>query len=176
MKDEVRLIRPTTPPGVFTDERGAFAESWHVGKGIRPAKCGLTSMNNKGALRGMHFQRTNPRALIVRCVYGVIWDVAVDIRKGSATYGQTSCNRLSAAGFESVHVPAGFAHGFYAMTDAVVIYECSELFDPDSHTGFLWTCPHMAAAWQGIAPANPIVSEKDAALPPFAEIEPIELS
>lgn len=172
---EPRVIYPTNPPGIFTDERGSLAESWRAGKGIKAAKCGLTSMNRKGALRGLHYQRTNPRALIVRCAYGTIWDVALDIRRDSPSYGRFYVTRLTAAGHEAAHIPEGFAHGFYAMTDAVVIYECSEFFDPDSHTGIKWDDPAILPAWDGIVTAPPIVSATDQALPSFKDTAPIVL-
>jgi dTDP-4-dehydrorhamnose 3,5-epimerase len=173
MKDELTLLYPSVHPGVFEDNRGILVESWRVGEGIKPAKCGLTSFNIKGALRGFHYQRNKPRALIVRCVRGAIWDVAVDIRKGVSTYGRVHTNRLTEAGHEAVYIPAGFAHAFYAMADAIVVYECSDFFDPDSHSGFHWSS--TINAWDGIVVGEPVISEKDRLLPPLSSIEPIEV-
>lgn len=172
MTDEVRLLDYVHR---YKDERGELIESWRAGKGIPRAKCGLTSYNVPGALRGFHFQREKPRALVVRPVQGVIWDVAVDLRAGSQKFGKVYTNRLTAEQGNSVYIPAGFGHAFYAMTEAVVIYECSELFNPDSHTGVNWASIELLHAWTGIVKDDPVVSEADRALPALADIEPIQL-
>lgn len=172
MTDEVRLLDYVHR---YKDERGELIESWRAGKGIPRAKCGLTSYNIPGALRGFHYQRTNPRALVVRAVQGIIWDVAVDLRAGSDRFGKFYANRLASEQGNAVYIPAGFGHAFYAMTEAIVIYECSELFDPGSHTGVNWASPELLSAWVGIVKEYPVVSEQDRALPGLADIAPIEL-
>lgn len=166
-----RTVQIATPPGIFTDARGTFMETWRSGKGIPVMRCGLQSTSKKGVLRGFHFQRKNPRALLVRCIAGMIWDVSIDLRAGSPTLGRFETFRLGAAAGDSVFVPAGYAHAFYAMTDCTVVYECSEVFDPDSEDGLHWSA--AAAAWEGIVQGDPILSEKDAAQP--VKAEPIEV-
>ena len=157
-------------PGRCQDARGAFEESWRSGKGVPVMRSGLTSHSKQGVLRGFHFQRLNPRALIVRCVSGVIWDVVLDLRQGSPRYGSASTARLGDDA-EALFIPPGYAHGFYAMTDAIVIYECSELFSPDSYAGINWKA--VSSAWRGVIQGEPIVSDKDAALP--MTVDPIEV-
>lgn len=170
-----RLIRPTNPPGIFRDARGIFTESWRSGAGIPAMKSGLTSASKAGVLRGLHYQRTNPRALIVRPVVGIIWDVALDLRKDSPNFGTFECTRLNSEHCEAGFIPAGFAHGFYAMTDAIVIYECSEHFDEASTSGVAWNDPVVHGAWSGIVSDKVQLSEKDLALPSFADTAPIEV-
>lgn len=170
-----RLIRPSNPPGIFRDARGLFTESWRVGGGVPAMKSGLTSFSKAGVLRGLHYQRTKPRTLIVRPVIGIIWDVALDLRKDSPTYGSAVSTRLNSESCEAGLIPAGFAHGFYAMTDALVIYECSELFDEASFSGIKWNDPQVYAAWSGIVGDKVQHSEKDLDLPSFADTAPIEV-
>ena len=171
----VRVIRPTNPPGIFRDARGVFTESWKSGAGIPPMKSGLTSFSKAGVLRGFHYQRTKPRALIVRPVIGIIWDVAIDLRKDSPEYGHYHCTRLTADQCEAGYIPAGFAHAFYALTDTMVIYECSEHFDEASFSGIKWDDPQVAAAWAGIVGDKIQHSEKDLDLPSFEDTAPIEV-
>lgn len=165
-----RMVPIVTPPGVFADARGTFQESWRAVKGVPAMRCGLTSGNKQGALRGLHFQRNKPRALLVRCVMGAIWDVVVDIRKGP-THGQVMTHRLSDDASEVLFVPPGYAHGFYAMTDAIVIYECSAFYDEASSEGLYWQA--VPGAWRGIVGEAVNISEKDAKLP--AIVEPMEM-
>ena len=171
----VRVIRPTNPPGIFKDARGLFTESWRAGGGIPSMKSGLTSFSKAGVLRGLHYQRTNPRALIVRPVVGLLWDVALDLRKDSPTFGTFDCTRLNSENCEAVFIPPGFAHGFFAMSDALVIYECSEFFDEASFSGVKWDDEQVLQAWRGIVPDKVQLSEKDLDLPSFKDTAPIEL-
>lgn len=168
---EPRIIK--SEKRIFKDCRGTLAESWTSGDGIPPVKCSLLSANEQGALRGYHFQRNNPRAGVVRCVSGIVWDVCVDLRKGSDTYGKYYTNRLVGGNYDSLYIPAGFGHAFYAMTDALVIYEWSENFDPASYSGMHWASNE--AVWDGIIRGELLVSEKDKQLPMFHSIEPIEV-
>lgn len=165
-----RTIPVISPPGVFVDGRGTFQESWRAVKGVPAMRCGLTSGSKQGVLRGLHFQRTNPRALIVRCVFGAIWDVVVDIRKGP-THGQVLTHRLADDVAEVLFVPPGYAHGFYAMEQAIVIYECSQFYDEASSEGLNWNA--VPGAWRGVVPGGVIMSDKDTNLPMV--VEPMDL-
>ena len=167
------LLRPTTPPGVFRDARGTFVESWSGGF---TAVAGLTSVSVRGALRGLHYQRSNPRALLVRCVRGAIWDVCVDLRAG-AGFGHWYSNVLNDLYYETLHVPAGFAHGFCAVVGpAVVVYEADRPFDAASESTLLWSDPLLRSAWYGIPrDIDLIVSEKDAVGRTLSETEALRV-
>lgn len=169
-----RVLAPIDPPGVFTDERGTFVESWRAGEDIPPMVCGLTSWSRKRTLRGLHYQWAQPRALIVRCVAGEIWDVSVDIRKGTPLFGAAYPFLLLADQRNALYIPPGFAHGFYATKSSIVVYECSAFYDEPSSETLMWNDIKFFRAW----PSNmqpPIVSAKDQAGKRLDEIEPIEV-
>ena len=175
-------IEPTALPDVliltprrFGDARGWFMETWNAD---RLAEAGLdlpwvqdnhSLSAAKGTLRGLHFQAP-PRAQdkLVRCSRGAIRDVAVDIRKGSPTYGQWVAVDLSAENGRQLLVPKGFLHGFVTLTDDTEVqYKCSDFYSPEHDRSVRWDDPAFGVDW-GVA--TPILSEKDAKAPPLAEI------
>jgi dTDP-4-dehydrorhamnose 3,5-epimerase len=162
-------LRPT----VFRDPRGFFIEAYHQRKaadlGIRDTFVQDNhSASVKGTLRGLHYQLWHPQAKLCRVIEGEALDIAVDIRAGSPTFGKWAGVLLSARTHNQVYIPAGFAHGFLALTGIVqVLYKCSDFFDPADDRGIAWNDPDIGIAW-GIA--HPIVSEKDSRNPTLASL------
>jgi dTDP-4-dehydrorhamnose 3,5-epimerase len=161
-------------PQVFPDNRGWLVESFNK---RRYAQHGIDvdfvqdnhSSSVKGVLRGLHYQVGTPQAKLVSCVRGRVWDVVVDVRRGSPAFGQWEHFILDAEKKAQVFVPTGFAHGFAALTDdAEVQYKCSTFYDPKGQAGIIWNDPELAIEWPF---ENPILSEKDAALPRLADAE-----
>jgi dTDP-4-dehydrorhamnose 3,5-epimerase len=154
------------------DARGWFTESYSKRRLAEAGIAGDFVQDNhsfsasRGTLRGIHFQTPpRPQAKIVRCLAGAIWDVAVDLRAASPTYGRWVAAELTAAGGEQLYIPAGFGHGFLTLTDnAEVAYKASDYYAPECDAGLAWDCPVMAIAWPdpGMAPT---LSDKDRALP-----------
>lgn len=163
-------------PGYYRDDRGVFVESWNftLPADVFVAIAGLTSFTKKGALRGLHFQRREPRALIVRCVHGEVADVVVDLRKGSPAFGQAYRHDLSFF-TGALYIPRGFAHGFYANIDAAMIYECDRKYHEASSGVLHWTAVERAWSDGMYDDDGPIVSPKDAAGLPLSEIEPLDV-
>lgn len=160
-------------PRVFGDERGFFLETYHR---ERYADGGIDvefvqdnhSRSIGPILRGLHAQRRNPQGKLVRCVEGSIWDVAVDARAGSPTFGRWVAEELSAANHRQLYVPPGFLHGFCVLASpAQVEYKCTALYDPSDEIGVIWNDPDLAIAWPV---ARPTLSAKDAALPTLRQI------
>ena len=176
-------------PRVFSDERGFFFESWNqqafaaalVADG-QPAPCFVQdnhSRSSRGVLRGLHFQlQPHPQGKLVRCVLGEIFDVAVDIRHGSPTFGHWVGARLSAENHQQLWVPEGFAHGFLTLSEeAEALYKTTDFWDRDCERVIRWDDPALAIAWpvEFLAGAEseftaPQLSEKDAAAPLLAEL------
>jgi dTDP-4-dehydrorhamnose 3,5-epimerase len=163
-------------PKVFTDSRGFFFEAFNQ----QPFKAaGIEnsfvqdnqSSSSYGVIRGLHFQR-NPhaQAKLVRVLQGTIFDVAVDVRAGSPTYGQHFGIELSAENNKQLLIPAGFAHGFSVLSPtAVVLYKCDGYYNKESEGGIRFDDPALAINWR-IDAASAIVSEKDLVLPDFAHV------
>jgi dTDP-4-dehydrorhamnose 3,5-epimerase len=155
-------------PEVFGDERGYFLETHHQNRyrdaGIdRIFVQDNLSFSGKNTLRGLHFQRTRPQAKLVQAVTGEIFDVAVDIRPGSATFGQWSGVHLSERNKRQLFVPEGFAHGFCVLSDSAhIIYKCSDEYVPQDEGGILWSDPAIGIAWPV---KNPLLSAKDRRFP-----------
>ncbi|MBS2025264.1 MAG: dTDP-4-dehydrorhamnose 3,5-epimerase [Deltaproteobacteria bacterium] len=158
-------------PDVFRDARGFFLETYHQAKYVAQ---GLTapfvqdnhSRSSKGTLRGLHAQRKNPQGKLVRAVRGEIWDVAVDLRPGSKTFGKWAAATLSEDNFRQIWVPPGFAHGFCVLSDvAEVEYKCTTLYDRADEIGVLWNDPAIGIPWPV---QEPLLSSKDLALPTLA--------
>lgn len=148
---------------IFSDERGYFFESYRADWDLPPFVQDNQSFSKKGVVRGMHIQKG--QAKLVRCAYGEIYDVAVDCRKESPTYGKWKGFYLSEAA--QLYIPDGFAHGFLALTDAVVCYKVSSFYDPSLETGFRYDDHHIAIEW----PSTPtIVSPRDAEAGAFGEL------
>lgn len=161
-------------PSVFKDDRGYFFESFNSQK-FNAEFPDITfvqdneSFSTKGTLRGLHFQ--NPpyaQDKLVRVVKGKVLDVAVDLRLGSATYGQHASIILDAEKHNMFLVPKGFAHGFYTIEDAIFQYKCSNFYNKESEGSLLWSDPQLGIDW-GIE-SDPIVSEKDQIAPLLKDI------
>ena len=144
-------------PKVFGDSRGWFMESYNQ-KDFEAA--GLTmrfvqdnqSMSVKGVLRGLHFQKTHPQGKLVRVVSGQVFDVAVDIRPGSPTYGQWHGVLLSAENKKQFYISPGFAHGFLVLSDvAEFCYKCTDFYHPEDEGGLLWNDPGIGIQWPEVA-------------------------
>ncbi len=173
-------------PRVFGDDRGFFFESWNQrafaaaleadGQPVADFVQDNHSRSSCGVLRGLHYQLPpHPQGKLVRCVLGEIFDVAVDIRRGSASFGQWVGARLSAANHQQLWVPAGFAHGFLTLSEhAEVLYKTTDFWSRDCERAIRWDDPQVAIAWpQGQAapaPATPLLSDKDAVAPLLADL------
>jgi dTDP-4-dehydrorhamnose 3,5-epimerase len=160
-------------PAVFRDTRGFFLETYHLEKfkagGIAlPFVQDNHSRSTRGTLRGLHAQRLRPQGKLVRAIRGEIFDVAVDARPGSATYGQHVAAVLSENNFRQLWVPPGFLHGFCVTSEiAEVEYKCTDLYAPGDEIGVRWDDPALGIAWPL---GEPLLSAKDAALPTLAEL------
>ena len=152
-------------PKVFGDERGFFMETY---KQSDFEEAGLNykfiqdnqSRSHKGVLRGLHYQKNFPQAKLVRVIQGEVFDVAVDLRKDSKTYGKWVGVILSAENKKMFMIPRGFAHGFLVLSDtAEFVYKCDELYHPEDEGGIMWNDPDVGIKW----PLNeePSLSEKD---------------
>lgn len=156
------------------DERGHFVRTYCEDAfrehGLHTAwpQCNETLTARRGSVRGMHWQcAPHWEAKLVRCTQGAVWDVVVDVRPGSSTFGHWEAFELRASSFRQLHIPVGFAHGFQALTDSVVLhYQMGEIYHPDLSVGFRWSDPAVGIAWP-----LPVVdiSQRDAALPLLAE-------
>lgn len=160
-------------PRVFSDPRGFFVETWHQ---RRYQELGLPSQfvqdnlssSTHGALRGLHFQHPNAQGKLVCVLQGEVFDVAVDIRVGSPTFGKSVCVMLSSENKRQVYVPEGFAHGFCVTSEsALVVYKCTDFYAPQSEGGVLWNDPDLGIDW----PVRiPILSDKDTRYVPLSQI------
>ena len=160
-------------PKVFRDSRGLFYEVYSES---RYKEHGVSarfvqdnhSVSEKGVLRGLHYQVNPGQDKLVRVVRGEVFDVAVDIRKGSSTYGKWWGLSLSAANNLQLYIPVGFAHGFCVLSDsAEVLYKCSDYYSPQNERGIIWNDPDLAIDWPI---ENPTLSEKDIEYPNFAAL------
>ena len=164
-------------PRVFHDQRGFFMESYKLSEfqaaGIKvPFVQANHSHSVKNVLRGLHFQRSpNAQAKLVRCIAGRVWDVAVDLRKGSKTYGKWYGIELTAENRTMLYIPAGFAHGFLTLSEtADFVYQVSAEYAPESDGGVRWDDPDISIQWP-VLPAEVLVSEKDNQLPSLDDLE-----
>ncbi len=166
----MKTIETTLPgvmliePAVFGDERGFFFEAWNRG---RFAAAGLptdfpqanTSRSARGVLRGLHHQQPRPQGKLVWVVEGSVFDVAVDIRRGSPHFGSWFGAELSVANHRMMYVPPGFAHGFQVLSEhATFCYLCTELYDASCDRSIAWNDPDIGVAWPI---AEPLLSAKD---------------
>lgn len=167
---EVVLIEPQ----VFGDERGFFMETWHAQKF---ADAGLPSQfvqdnhskSARGILRGLHYQIQQPQGKLVRVVSGEVYDVAVDLRRNSPSFGQWVGELLSADNKRMLWVPPGFAHGFYVTSEsAEFVYKCTDFYAPQHEHALRWDCSELAIDWPLVNAKPPLLSAKDAAAPGFA--------
>ncbi len=148
---DVKIIEPT----VFGDERGFFMETWNqkrfeelvTGKPTQFVQDNH-SKSKKGILRGLHYQTENTQGKLVRVVYGEVFDVAVDIRKNSPTFGQWVGEYLSADNKRQLWIPEGFAHGFYVTTEsAEFVYKCTNYYSPKYENTIIWDDQNLAISW-----------------------------
>ncbi len=167
---EVKIVIPV----VYHDDRGFFLETYHAPKYL---ELGIPSTfvqdnhshSRKGVLRGLHYQLNHPQAKLIYVTYGEIYDVAVDIRIGSPTFGQWVGHHLSGENHHQLYIPEGFAHGFYVLSDrADVIYKCSDVYVPGDEYGIAWNDPQLNIDWP--LSGTPIVSPKDSQLPFLADV------
>ncbi len=171
--DGLVVIEPTVHP----DERGFFCETyrrqWHAEAGIPDGQEFVQdnhSRSTRGVLRGLHFHVGGGVAKLVRCARGRILDVAVDLRKGSPTYGQWEGVELDEESMRELYVPVGFAHGFCVLSDvADVLYKQTTYFEPEIERSIAWNDPDIAVKWP-LPVAELIVSDRDAAAPRLREI------
>ena len=160
-------------PAVHGDDRGFLvetysADAWRAAGVDAEFVQDNHSRSGRGILRGLHFQTSPGQAKLVRCLRGTIWDVAVDLRRDSATYGKWEGHDLDDQGHRQLFVPVGFAHGFCVLSEtADVAYKLSSYYDPDGEAGIAWDDPEVGVEW----PIDePILSERDRSAPRLAEI------
>ncbi len=161
-------------PDVHGDERGFLLETWNA---ERYAAAGIPaefvqdnwSRSQRGILRGLHTQLDPAMGKLVRCVAGEIWDVAVDVRRGSETFGQHAAAALSAENFRQLWLPPGFLHGFVVLSEvADVEYKCTARYRPEGEISVAWNDPALAIRWPI---ADPLLSERDREAPPLEHFE-----
>ena len=162
----------TIEPKIFADPRGMFYEVYSENRyeehGIPCFVQDNHSISKKGVLRGLHYQVNPGQGKLVRVTRGEVFDVAVDIRKQSPTYGKWWGLSLSETNNFQLYIPIGFAHGFCVLSElAEVLYKCSDYYSPENERGILWNDPDLAIDWPV---KDPILSEKDAVSPLFSEL------
>ncbi len=164
-------------PNVFGDHRGFFMETWQR---KTFAENGIDfdfvqdnhSKSAHGILRGLHYQMEQTQGKLVRVVEGSVFDVAVDMRRSSSTFGQWVGYELSADNRRMMWVPPGFAHGFYVMSDsAEFVYKCTDYYAPEHEQSLLWNDPALKIDWPLVNGKAPILSDKDAIAPVFIDAQ-----
>jgi dTDP-4-dehydrorhamnose 3,5-epimerase len=178
----VKLI-PTDLPGVvivepqvYRDERGFFLETYRREKYIEGNIDAVFVQDNhsrsvRGTVRGLHAQLRRPQGKLIRVIEGEIYDVAVDIRRGSPHFGRWIGVWLSSENFRQIYVPPGFAHGFCVASElAQVEYKCSDYYDPASEISVQWNDPEIGIQWPADIVATPILSKKDMTARPLREL------
>lgn len=159
-------------PKVFRDDRGHFSESWqhqrYRAAGVAdPFVQDNWSRSKKGTLRGLHFQNPRPQGKLVMVTRGAAFDIAVDIRKSSPTFGKWYGLELSEENCRQLWIPPGFAHGFVALRDDTdFLYKCTDVYVPEADAGVRWNDPDLGIEWPV---KEPLLSKKDAALPRLHE-------
>lgn len=179
-------VTPTALPGVLRvepvaagDARGYFLETWNAARyaahGIAtPFVQDNVSLSRRGVLRGLHFQQPAAQGKLVFVLRGAVWDVAVDVRVGSPTFGRWVADELSSDNKRQLWLPPGFAHGFVVLSEeALFAYKCTEPYRPECERAVRWNDPALAIAWPTDAPST--VSARDAAAPLLSEIDPAYL-
>jgi dTDP-4-dehydrorhamnose 3,5-epimerase len=170
----VYIIEPKT----FYDNRGFFLETYHQ---RRYAEMGINcnfvqdnlSRSVQGTLRGLHYQLKYAQAKLIQVIRGVVFDVVLDIRRGSPSFGKWDGVDLSDENKRQLLVPEGFAHGFCVLSEtADVVYKCTDFYAPEDEGGILWSDPDVAIEWPV---ANPLISDKDSRLPRLGDIPPERL-
>ena len=161
-------------PEVFADRRGFFLETYQCGR-YRDAGIDVTfvqdniSRSSKDTLRGLHYQCPRGQAKLVQVLEGTIFDVSVDIRRGSPTFGKWVGIQLCAQDHRQLYIPDGFAHGFCVMSEsALFMYKCSEIYLPEDEGGLKWNDPQLNIQWPV---TNPVLSRRDQGLPALSDID-----
>jgi dTDP-4-dehydrorhamnose 3,5-epimerase len=164
-------------PRVFGDHRGFFMETWQQESF---AENGIDytfvqdnhSKSSHGILRGLHYQIAQTQGKLVRVVEGSVFDVAVDMRQSSPTFGQWVGYELTAENHKMLWIPPGFAHGFYVISEsAEFVYKCTDYYAPEYERSLLWNDTDLAIDWNLVNGKEPILSEKDANAPTFSKAE-----
>lgn len=165
--DGMFIIEPT----VFGDDRGYFLETYHYGE-FKKAGIDVTfvqdnqSKSKRGVLRGLHFQTKRPQGKLVRVIKGEVFDVGVDLRKNSSTFGKWVGAILSDKNKRQLYIPAGFAHGFLVLSDeAEFVYKCTDFYDPENEGGIIYNDPDINISWPISNDMEILLSQKDRALP-----------
>lgn len=162
-------------PDIFGDARGYFQETYHAGKyaaaGIPgPFLQDNFSFSRRGVLRGMHFQLRQPQGKLVMVARGEVFDVAVDVRRSSPTFGRWVGRTLNDQNHHQMWIPPGFAHGFCVLSEVVeFLYKCTQLYDPADDRGIAWNDPALGIRWPL---ADPALSAKDLKQPLLADVPP----
>lgn len=160
-------------PKVFGDHRGFFMETWNA---KRYEECGLDvsfvqdnlSYSRRGILRGLHYQNPNTQGKLVSVLQGEVYDVAVDVRAGSKTFGEWVAVTLSAENKRQFYVPPGFAHGFCVTSEmALFVYKCTDMYNPQAEGSILWNDPDLGIDWPI---EEPLLSDKDKDAPRLNEV------
>ena len=174
--DDVVLITPKR----FSDDRGYFMESHRqdlFDENVTTRKFVQDNFvtSKKNVVRGLHYQINNPQGKLVRCLSGEIFDVAVDMRKGSKTYGHWVGERLSEENGCSLWIPEGFAHGYSTLTDDVkVLYKCTDFYHPNDEGGIIWNDYNLNIDWK-VDEQSAIISDKDKLLNTFVQTEMLSI-
>ncbi|TCI05435.1 dTDP-4-dehydrorhamnose 3,5-epimerase [Corallincola luteus] len=160
---EVKILEPT----VFGDERGFFMETFRADEfakqtGAKPFVQDNHSKSSQGILRGLHYQQQQTQGKLVRVVSGAVFDVAVDMRRSSSTFGKWVGVELSAENKKQLWVPEGFAHGFYVLSGlAEFVYKCTDYYHPESDVSVRWDDPSIGIQWPLVEGRQPSLSDKD---------------
>ena len=166
---DVKLLAPR----VFADSRGFFLESYNIDAVIQIDETFVQdnhSRSERGVLRGLHYQLVQPQGKLVRAVRGEIFDVAVDLRRSSPTFGQWTGHTLNEDNKQMLWIPAGFGHGFLVLSAiAEVVYKATDFYAPQGERSVLWNDPQIGIDWPDVG--TPILSAKDAAGKPLLEAE-----
>jgi dTDP-4-dehydrorhamnose 3,5-epimerase len=169
----------TILPRRHRDGRGFFSETWRADASMDAGIVGTFVQENhalshaRGTIRGLHFQiGASAQAKLIRCPRGSVFDVAVDLRRGSPTFGRHVAVVLSAENWTQLYVPMGFAHGYCTLEpDSEVIYKVTAYYDPAAERGLAWDDPEIAIAWP-VAPKAAVLTERDRGLPRLADLPP----
>jgi dTDP-4-dehydrorhamnose 3,5-epimerase len=161
--EDVKLMEPR----LFGDARGFFMETWRDDQ-FKKLVADVAfvqdnhSKSSQGILRGLHYQIKHPQGKLVRVIFGEVFDVAVDLRKGSPTFGRWTGAVLSSENRRLLWVPPGFAHGFYVMSDeAEFVYKCTDYYAPEYERAIAWNDPAISIEWPLVEEKPPILSSKD---------------
>lgn len=170
--DGLVVVEPT----LFGDARGYFMETYNQ-RDFAAAGLDMTfvqdnqSCSRRGVLRGLHFQKQHPQGKLVRVIAGEVFDVGVDLRRGSATFGRWYGVVLSAENKKQFYLPEGFAHGFLVLSEtAEFVYKCTRFYDPADEGGLRWDDPQIGVQWPIAGDMQLLLSEKDQKNPSFAEL------